>query len=84
MAGNQMPGDRHAMKTSRRSYPWLLGGLIIGADVGLLSGMAYANTFTRDLVTLILWSVGGAVVTGAILGGIGWLIDNSRSRSRAS
>jgi hypothetical protein len=84
MAVNQMPGDRHAMKMSRRNYPWMLGGLIIGADAGLLSGMAYANTFTRDLVALLLWSVGGAIVTGAVLGGIGWLIDNSRNRPRSS
>jgi hypothetical protein len=83
MAVNHMPGDRHA-KTSGRTYPWTIGGLIVGADAGLLGGMAQANTFTRDLITLILWSLFGAIVIGAILGGIGWLIDNSRNRSRAS
>ena len=79
MAVNQMPGERHAMTTSR-SRPWTLGGLIIGADLGLLSGMAYANTFTRDLLPLILWSVAVAVISSVVFGGIGWFIDNARQR----
>jgi hypothetical protein len=68
---------------SGRSYPWALGGTIIGGVSGLLAGMAQANAFTRDLLLLILWAIGGSILFGAILGGIGWLIDQSRNRSRS-
>ena len=81
MAMKNMPGDRHGMAmSSGRSYPWMLGGIIIGAVVGLVSGMAYANTFTRDLLPLILWSVATAIVVTGVLGGLGWAIDNSLNR----
>jgi hypothetical protein len=85
MAMKHTPGERHGVSTasSGRSYPWALGGIIIGAVTGMLSGMAQANTFTRDLLVLILWAIGGTVLFGAILGGIGWLIDQSRNRSRS-
>ena len=82
MAMNQMHGDRHRPAVySGRSYPWMIGGIIVGADMGLLSGMAAANVFTRDLLLLILWSLGGAILFAAILGGLGWLIDRSQHRS---
>jgi hypothetical protein len=80
------PGERHGTTThsSGQSHPWALGGFIIGAVTGLLAGMAQANTFTRDLLMLILWAIGGTILFGAILGGIGWLIDQSRNRRRPS
>src|ERR1700704_3685843 len=84
MAVNHMPAERHPAKAfSGRTYPWTLGGLIIGADAGLLSGMADANTFTRDLVTLILWSVAGAILFSGILGFLGWLMDVLRPSALA-
>jgi hypothetical protein len=67
---------------SGRSLPFLKGGLIIGAVAGLMSGLAEANTFTRDLPTLILFSLGGAITFGAVLGFLGWLVDVARNRSR--
>jgi hypothetical protein len=79
---NQMHGQRHRPATSSQSYPWMIGGIIVGAVSGLLSGMAEANTFTRDLLMLILWSLAGAILFSAILGGLGWLIDRARHRSR--
>ena len=77
-------GEPHGMTTTAaaRSLPFMKGGVIIGAVAGLLSGMAEANTFTRDLATLILWSIGGAVAFCVVLGIVGWLIDIARNRSR--
>ena len=51
---------------------------------GLISGMAEANTFTRDLVTLILYCIGGAILFGAILALLGWLVDTARQRRRGA
>jgi hypothetical protein len=65
---------------SGKTYPWTIAGIIIGAVGGLLSGMAYANTFTRDLLPLLAYSLLGAVVFGAILGAVGWVIDLARGR----
>jgi cation transporter-like permease len=77
-------GEPHGMTNMPpgRSLPFMKAGIIIGAVAGLLSGMAQANTFTRDLGTLILWSIIGAVVFGAVVGLIGWLIDLARNRAR--
>ena len=55
---------------------------MIGAVSGLISGLAEANTFTRDLVTLILYSLSGAVLFAAVLALLGWLVDVARHRSR--
>jgi hypothetical protein len=63
-----------------RSYPFFKAGVLIGAPAGFLSGMADANTFTRDLVTLIIWSLVGAVLIGAIGALAGWLVDLARDR----
>ncbi len=82
MAVNHMSGG-HAVG-SRRARPWTLAGIIVGGDLGLLSGMAYANTFTRDLLPLLLWSVGGAIVAGGVLGAIGMMLDNARGGRSAA
>ena len=81
MAMKNMPGDRHGMaRSSGRSYPWMLGGIIIGAVIGFISGMAQANVFTRELFQLIIWALGGALLFSGVLGGLGWAIDNSLHR----
>lgn len=78
MAVNNMAAERHVGKSSGRTPPWMLAGLIVGADLGLLAGMAYANTFTRDLGLLILFSLGGAVLVGGLLTILGWIMDVMR------
>jgi len=55
-------------------------GIIIGAVTGFLSGMADANTFTRDLLTLIGYSIVGSIIFAAILALLGWLVDAARNR----
>jgi hypothetical protein len=85
MAMKHTPGERHGgtVVGSGRSYPWMLGGIIVGSAAGLLAGMAQANTVTRDLLVLLLSAIAGALLFGAIFGALGWFIDQSRNRSRA-
>ena len=63
-----------------RSYPFMKAGIMIGAVSGLISGLAEANTFTRDLPTLILYLLTGAVLFSAILALLGYLVDSARKR----
>src|SRR5207253_2627163 len=69
-----------APATPTRSFPFLKAGVVIGAVSGFLSGMADANTFTRDLATLILYSLVGAVLFAGILALLGGLVDVARNR----
>ena len=63
---------------SVQNYSFFKAGVIIGGVTGLLSGMADANTFTRDLLTLIVFSLVGAVIGSAVLGLLGFVVDRIR------
>jgi CHASE2 domain-containing sensor protein len=83
MDSGQRQRGHHAMDTplsSVRTYPFMKGAIIIGAVSGLISGLAEANTFTRDLLTLILYSIAGAIIFCAILALVGFLVDTARHR----
>ena len=73
-----------APSTSMRTFQFAKAGVVIGSVTGLISGMAEANTFTRDLVTLMLYCIGGAILFGAILALLGWLVDTARQRRRGT
>ena len=56
---------------------FMIGGILIAAVGGLVSGMAYANSlfFPIGFITLLLWAFGGGVM-GALGGGIvGFVVD---------
>ena len=62
------------------TYPFLKGAVIIGAVLGDQSGLAYANSYTRDLLALIVWSIVFSVVGVVVLGIPAWIIDMVRHR----
>ncbi len=64
------------------SRPFLFGGLIITAVLGLLTGMAYSNSlfFPLPFATLLVWGLGGAILGAAVGGGAGFAIDGMRRR----
>ena len=62
------------------TYPFVKGAIIIGAVMGFMSGLAYANTFTRALLPLIVWAFSCAILGSAILGIPAWVIDVVRHR----
>jgi hypothetical protein len=62
------------------TYPFVKGALVIGAVLGDQAGLAYANSYTRDLVPLMEWSIIYCVVGMAILGVPAWIIDVVRHR----
>jgi hypothetical protein len=73
----------HGMMTPQApgpTYPFVKGAIIIGGVMGFMSGLAYANTYTRLLLPLIVWSFCCAVVGAVILGIPSWIIDVSRHR----
>jgi hypothetical protein len=84
MAVNTVHGEHHGLMTPQApgpTYPFMKGGIIIGAIMGFMSGLAAANTFTRALLILIVWSTVSAVIGAVGLGIPGWLIDIIRHRS---
>jgi hypothetical protein len=66
------------------SRPFMIGGIIIVAVLGMISGMAYSNSlfFPLAFLTLVTWAFAGAVL-GALGGGaVGFAVDGLVSRQR--